>query len=35
MILLSLFSFTDLREIQFVSVITVFVDDILIAFHFH
>ncbi len=28
MILLNLFSFTDLREIQFASVITVFVNDI-------
>jgi len=28
MILLDLFSFTDLREIQFVSVITVFINDI-------
>jgi len=27
-ILLNLFSFTDLREIQFASVITVFVNDI-------
>ncbi len=27
MILLDLFSFTDLREIQFASVVTVFVDD--------
>ncbi len=28
MILLDLFSFTDLREIQFASVITVFINDI-------
>ena len=28
MILLDLFSFTDLKEIQFVSVIAVFIDDI-------
>ncbi len=28
MILLSLFSFTDLREIQFTSVIAVFINDI-------
>ncbi len=28
MILLNLFSFTDFKEIQFASVITVFVDDI-------
>jgi len=28
MILLNLFSFTDLREIQFASIITVFVNDI-------
>ena len=28
MILLDLFSFTDLKEIQFVSMITVFVDNI-------
>ncbi len=27
MVLLDLFSFTDFREIQFASVITVFVDD--------
>jgi len=27
-ILLDLFSFTDLREIQFVSVVAVFIDDI-------
>ncbi len=28
MILLNLFSFTDLKEIQFASVITVFINDI-------
>ena len=27
MILLDLFSFTDLKEVQFISIITVFVDD--------